>query len=448
MENAIELEANEGRTRSFGRRAFIKGATAALGLTAATGLGCAPQQQLGETGGDAAEPKPEAPAEEVYQGICRGNCGGGCIMNVHVREGKIVKTSAIHQEDDLDTRICQRGLTHPQRVYAPERLQYPLRRVEGTERGAGEWERLTWDEAIAYVADKWKGYIDECGPQSICTFWGAGTYAYNYFVWNRLKNVVGMTNIDAEYDMAALEQGWRMYGMSTYLIGNHGNDVINSKYIFSWGCDTTISQQCRWAYLNEARKRGAKHIVIDPMYTGAAQKADLWVPIKPATDGALALGMMNVIFEEELTDDEAMAKKTSAPYLVKESDNKILRMSDLGVEPTEGPIDPMTGQPTVIDPMVFMSADGKTGTPEEIADPVIHGTFEVNGHKVTTALDLLMERTAEWTPEKTEKVTEVPADTVREIARMFAEGPTNFDIGFGLDHWTNGQSIMILRTAE
>lgn len=432
---------NTASERSFGRRAFMKGAAASMGLVAATGLGCAPKEQLSDTGeAKGAEPA-QAPEEEIYQGICRGNCGGGCIMNVHVREGKIVKTSAIHQEDDLDTRICQRGLTHPQRVYAPERLQYPLRRVEGTERGAGEWERLSWDEAISYIADKWKGYIEEVGPQSITYFFGAGTYSYNYFVWMRLFNLIGATGIEAGYDMAALEQGWRMYGMSQYLIGNHGNDVVDSKYIFTWAHDATIAGQCRWAYYQEAMKRGAKLIVIDPMYTGAAQKADLWVPIKPATDAALALGMMNVIFEEGLTDDAAMKRATSAPYLVKAKDNKILRMSDLGVEPTEGPIDPLTGQPTVVDPMVFMAADGTTGTPEEITDPVIHGTFEVNGHSVTTALDLLAERASEWTPEKTEEVTTVPADTVRELARMFAEGPTNFNIGFGNDHWTNGQSI-------
>ncbi len=420
---------------SFGRRAFVKGAAATLGLASIAGFGCSPANQLEE------DQPASAPAEEIYQGICRGNCGGGCIMNVHVREGKIVKTSAIHEQDDLDSRICQRGLTHPQRVYAPERLQYPLRRVEGTERGAGEWERITWDEAISYITGKWQGYISEYGPQSLALFYGAGTYAYNYYVWMRLFNLIGGTTVDAEYDMAALEQGWRMYGMSQYLIGNHGNDVVDSKYIFTWACNTTIAGQCRWAYLQEARKRGAKIIVIDPMYTDIAKKADLWVPIKPATDGALALGMMNVIFEENLTDDEAMAARTSAPYLVKSETNTILRMSDLGVEPIEGPINPYTGQPTLIDPMVFMDANGNTGTPEEIANPVIHGTFVVNGIEVTTALDLLIQRATEWTPEKTEEVTEVPADTVRELARMFAEGPTNLNIGFGNDHWGNGASV-------
>lgn len=76
--------------QSFGRRAFLQGAAATLGVAAATGLGCAPAQQLGATGADET-PAAQAPEEEIYQGICRGNCGGGCVMNVHVREGKIVK---------------------------------------------------------------------------------------------------------------------------------------------------------------------------------------------------------------------------------------------------------------------------------------------------------------------------------------------------------------------
>lgn len=362
-------------------------------------------------------------------------------MNVHVREGKIVKTSVRPRENDLDTRICQRGLTHPQLVYAPERLQYPLRRVEGTERGAGEWERISWDEAISYITDKRKGYISEYGPQSLAYFFGAGTYAYNYYAWMRLFNLIGGTRVEAGYDMAALEQGWRMYGMSEYLIGNHGDDVVDSKYLFTWAHNATVAGQARWAYYQEARKRGAKLIVIDPMYTDIAQKADLWVPIKPSTDGALALGMMNVIFSEGLTDDEALATKTSTPYLIKADTNTILRMSDLGVEPLEGPINPYTGMPTVIDPMCFIDAEGIIGTPDEIANPAIHGTFELNGITVTTALDLLIERAAEWTPERTEEITDVPAETVRELARMFAEGPTNLNIGFGNDHWTNGASI-------
>lgn len=362
-------------------------------------------------------------------------------MNVHVREGKVVKTSVKPQENPLDTRICQRGLTQAQRIYAPERIEYPMRRVEGTARGEEAWERLTWDEAIEYICTKWKGYLAEYGPASIGQTFGAGTYAYNYFVYSRLFNLLGGTTYQQGYDMGALEQGWRMYGMATYLIGNHPRDVLDSKYIFTWGANTTISQMARWPYLLEAFKNGAKHIVIDPNYTDAAAKADLWVPIKQGTDGALAMSMVKVVIDEGLQDDEALMKYTVAPYLVKRDTNKFLRMSDFGTEPQEGPLNPMTGQPTVIDPIVVVDETGKQGTLEEIASPAIRGSFTLDGHEVTTAFDMLVERIAEWTPEKAAETCDVPADTIRELARMYAEGPTNLNVGFGNDHWGNGASI-------
>ncbi len=432
----MSIDTTRTPAASFGRRAFLKGSAATLGLAALTGAGCAPNQQVEEDEGAS-----QAPEEQVYQGICRGNCGGGCCMNVHVREGKVVKTSVQRRENPLDERICQRGLTQPQRVYAPERVQYPMRRVEGSARGAGEWERLSWDEAIEYICSKWKGYIEEFGPSSIAQTYGAGTYAYNYFVYMRLFNLMGGTTFEQGYDMSALAQGWRMYGMATYLIGNAPRDVVNSKYIFTWGANSTISQMMRWPYLMEAVKNGAKHIVIDPIYTDSAAKADLWVPIKPGTDGALALAMTNTVIEEGLQDEAYLAKHTVAPFLVKADTNKFLRMSDLGTEPTEGPVNPMTGQPTVIDPIVVMGADGKHGIVEEVSEPAIKGTFDIGGHRVTTAYDKLVERVAEWTPEKAEEICDVPADTIRELTRMYAEGPTNLNLGFGNDHWGNGASI-------
>ncbi|WP_350453696.1 molybdopterin-containing oxidoreductase family protein [Slackia heliotrinireducens] len=433
--------------KPIGRRAFLAGASMA-GLAALAG--CAKQEQEAPTEGaepasEQAEAPVQAPEEDIYQGICRGNCGGGCIMNVHVREGKIVKTSAIHQPDEDDTRICQRGLSQVLNVYSPERLQYPMRRAEGTERGAGEWERISWDEAIQQIADKMSEVAATYGPQCNAFTYGAGTYAYNYYVYMRLANLIGASQVVPEYDMGALETGWAMYGMSTYLIGNNNNDVSNAKYIFTWAHNGTLSAMMRWRYILKARRNGAKHIVIDPVYTDTAEKADMWVPIKPGTDGALAMGMINVCLEEGLTDDVALRDKTVAPFLVKRDTNcTFLRASDLGVEPTEGPINPYTGQPTVIDPIVVMGADGTAGIlGEEVTEPEIHGTFEVNGIQVTTALDMLAERVAEWTPEHTEEVTEVPADTVRELARMYAEGPTTLEIGFGNDHWGNSESVTL-----
>jgi molybdopterin-containing oxidoreductase family molybdopterin binding subunit len=439
VETEIKGKPRTEPTTGLTRRGFVAALAAAAGTAALTGTftGCSPKPAE-----DAGAPVSQAPPEDIYQGVCRGNCGGGCRMNVHVRDGKVVKTSVIKEDNPLNTRICQKGLSHAQRIYAPERLEYPMRRKEGTPRGGGEWERLTWDEAISYICDKWKGYIEEAGPTSIGYCFGAGTYALNQYIYMRLFNMIGATNFELGYDMGALEQGWHMYGMATFLIGNNSTDTVNAKYIFNWACNATIGGMNRWVYLREALKNNdGKLIVIDPIYTDIAAKADIWVPIKPATDGALALAMIKTIIDEGLQDDEYMAKHTVAPFLVKTNDWLYLKASDLGVEPQEGPINPMTGQPTVIDPVIVMSEEGKEGTLEEVTNPTIRGTFTVNGIEVTTAYDLLVQRVAEWTPEKAAEICEISADLIRELARLYAEGPTTLNVGFGNDHWGNGQGI-------
>lgn len=423
--------------RSFGRRAFLKGTAAALGLAAVSGTGCAPKPEI-----EKADDRPEPPEEQIYQGVCRGNCGGGCRMNVHVREGKVVKTSVIEEADPSDTMICPRGLSHAQRIYAPERLEYPMRRVEGTARGAGEWERLSWDEAISYISTTWKSYIEEFGSSSIANTYGAGTYANNQYIYMRLFNLLGSTMLRQGYDMAALEQGWAMCGMSQFLIGNTRRDVRNAKYIFTWCANTTNAQLSRWVYLREAiENNGAKHIVIDPIYTDAAAKADLWVPIRPGSDGALALAMIKIIIDEGKADEGYLSKQTVAPFLVKATDKTFLRMSDLGTEPTEGPVNPRTGKPTLIDPIVVIGEDGAHGAIEDIGSPAVHGTYEIQGISVTTAYDLLIDRVSEWTPERASEVTEIPVETILDLAHMYAEGPSHLNLGFGNDHWGNGASI-------
>jgi len=406
----------------LGRRSFIKGSAAVLAGTAVAGA--MPQAALREAGAEEA-----APAEEqVFQGVCRGNCGGGCKMNVHVRDGKVVKTSVIEQADPLDTRICQRGLGHAQRIYDADRIQYPMRRVEGTERGAGEWERLTWEEAIDYVGGKWRQYLDEDGSRSIHMMYGAGTYAYNQYVYQHLFYQFGGINWDAGYDMASLNMGKKVFGRGIYLHGNDCSDVKNAKYVFCWGNNSTVAQITRWAYLLEARKNGAKLIVINPTFNGVAEKADLWVPLKPGTDGALALGMLKVIIDEGLTDEKYLAKMSVAPYLVK-ADMSFLRMSDLGVAPAEG----------APDPVVLIDAEGNVKAEGEVEFPVLTGVTEVEGIAVSTVYDLMVEHVAEWTPERTAEFCEIDdPQTIVELARMYAEGPTSMEIGFGVDHRSNG----------
>ena len=125
----------EQATHGFTRRSFIKGA-AALTATGAL-VGCSPQTQNLEK----AEPQKGAPETQIFSGACRSQCGQGCYLDVHVRDGQVVRTTAGHFEDGPEfDRICPKGLSQPARVYSSERLQYPMRRVG--ERGAGEFERI------------------------------------------------------------------------------------------------------------------------------------------------------------------------------------------------------------------------------------------------------------------------------------------------------------------
>lgn len=166
------MEKHESRAAGLSRRRFVQGAAAVAATTALSGgmlYGCQSNDQEGgdEPGGDG--------ATQIYAGACRGNCAGGCALDIHVRDNIVVRTTARDLPNPAYNRICARGIAHPGRIYSAERLQYPMRRTG--ERGSGEFERITWDEAISEISEKWMGYAEEYGPSSMAMFTGSGNYA-------------------------------------------------------------------------------------------------------------------------------------------------------------------------------------------------------------------------------------------------------------------------------
>ncbi len=146
------------------RRGFLKTAGVAAGAVA-VGSGAV---ALGDL---AAAPAvaDESAAEQTFHTGCRGNCASKCHQKVTVRDGKVVKVAAMEypEGDEGWRRLCVKGQSQPQRQYDPDRVQYPMKRVEGTERGAGEWERISWDEAIGMVAEKMGAALATGGGTSI-----------------------------------------------------------------------------------------------------------------------------------------------------------------------------------------------------------------------------------------------------------------------------------------
>lgn len=138
--------------------------------------------------------------------------------------------------------------------------------------------------------------------------------------------------------------------------------------------------------------------------------------------------MAYVLVHEGLADEPFLKSKTVAPFLVKDDNGKYLRLSDLGKA--------IAGTPD--DKILVRSEDGSVGIPDDISDPVINGSFIIEGIKVTTAYDLLLERVEEWPPERASKLCELSVETIVELAHIVAEGNCSINIGLGLDHITNG----------
>lgn len=419
----------EIRASGLSRRSFLKGSLAASALAAGGSAyltGCAPKnvadnaEEMAETG------TPVEVNEEIYSGVCRCNCYGGCHLNVHVRDGKIVRTSARELPEKAWTRICAKGLSHVYRVYDPNRAKYPMRRVG--ERGSGEWEQISWDEALSEMAEKFTQYAEEFGPESIGFCGGAGNDAFLNNM-GRFQNAIGASTVATPLDMAPFFSMNQVVGLSMNFHGNEMTDLKNAKTIVIWGSNPAVSQIQGMHFISEAHEAGAKLICIDPVYTATASKCDQWIPIAPGTDGLLAIALMNIILEKGWEDAEFIKSSTVAPFLVKASDGAYLRLSDLG----------RAEAGSEADAIVVTDGAGTFDVPEAIADPVVTGAFDVNGEKVTCAWDLLIERISGYSVDEACRLTDISREVMEGLAEDIAVNkPASMYILLGIDHYQNG----------
>lgn len=434
------------------RRGFLKATAVMSGVTAtgsalSTLAGCgASDTRMAVTGEE----------EQVFYNACMVNCGNSsqCSFKTHVRDGRIVKISAntdmFYVSDQVADvvqyarRVCLRGRTHLQWVYSPERIMYPMRRVEGTERGAGEWERISWDEAIDQIASTFVSLQNEYGTQCIA---GVGMTGNGHVIngqggaYNRLMNAIQGTMCDYCLDYGIAVGEMRVTG-SMFQGNNFPELYKKSKTVFCWGNNLTETCVQYWHYLDKAHKAGTKIVCVDPRYSITASKSDVHVPIKPGTDLALAHAMIRYILENDLVDEAYNIAHTCSPFLVREDTGLYLRMSDLGFEPEEGPVDPLTRQPTVVDPVAVWDREAqRPASHKECVIPALHGSFEVNGIKVRTALDTLRSCVEPATLEWASAQTGLDADLIRKLCEMYVDGPSLFLVSYGFEKYDNVDKV-------
>jgi len=243
--------------------------------------------------------------EKVIATMCNSHCGGCCMLKVHVKEGVITYIETDDGEEP-QLRACAKGRAYRQRVYAPDRLLYPLRRVG--ERGEGKFERISWDEALETVARELTRVRDTYGPEAIFVQTSAGDIVSLHNPLPLMKVLSRVGGFSTSWGLYSFEQA--VYGeLATLgtLDGSGRDDILNSRLIILWASDpahTVAHTNTTW-YLAQARDKGIKIIAVDPRYTDtAATFADQWIPIIPGTDCAMMIAMAYVMIKENVQDQK------------------------------------------------------------------------------------------------------------------------------------------------
>lgn len=250
--------------------------------------------------------------EKIIPTICSNDCGGSCILKAHVKDGKIIRIETDNEEEP-QYRACIRGRAWRQRIYAPDRLRYPLKRVG--ERGSGKFERISWNEAIDTVVKEINKVKEKYGPASILILNAIGddNNLHHAPLFYRLFSLAG--GFTGTWAFFSFEQA--MFAeIATFgipIMRNSPVGLLNSKMIILWGCNPAVTRhetKATW-YIKQAKEAGVKIVCVDPKYTRtAATLADKWIPIKPTTDTAMLLAMAYVMIKENLYDHNFIEKFT------------------------------------------------------------------------------------------------------------------------------------------
>ncbi|MEM2320969.1 MAG: molybdopterin-dependent oxidoreductase [Candidatus Bathyarchaeia archaeon] len=240
---------------------------------------------------------------KVSKSIC-GVCPFRCSIEAYVKDGRLVYTRGNTENPNTRGKRCVKGFASIWFAYDPDRLKYPLMRV--SERGEGKFKRISWDEAFTIIAEKLKEIKEKYGPEAVVSLDHVQGCTWHYK--NFLYLLYGTPNI---YDHTAACDGTFTTACITLFGAFWGiEDYENSKYILIWGKEPFEAPRIVGFLqgLMEAKDRGAKLVVVNPRLSKTAEKADEWIPIRPGTDGAMALAMAKTIIDEELYDREFIEK--------------------------------------------------------------------------------------------------------------------------------------------
>ena len=390
--------------------------------------GCAPKASEGDAAADA---QPEASGfdyDTVGWSSCHVNCGSRCPLKVYVKDGTVVRIGNDNDGTDdfgpgqiYQMRSCVRGRTNRQRIYNDTRIQKPLKRVEGTKRGEGQYEEIGWDEAIDLIATTMQEIKDQYGNDAFYIQYGTGmlgatvskSWHPDSTMFARLMNLWGgYLRQYADYSTGQITWEMPLFNGDAWS-NNEVTDLVNSKNIVLFGnnpANTRMSGSAMWYLITQVRLQNpeAHIVVVDPHLSDTAVGvANQWLPIRPGTDSALVAGMIHYLFTQGKLDEALIREKFVGFF------------SDSFVE------DVKLAEPADV---AFMGMDksGALAITEDLSyEAYLKGTGGYEG-------------TGEKTPEWAASITGIPADSIRALADLYLDGPTATIQGWGPQRHSNG----------
>lgn len=422
------------------RRSFLKTTGVAAGV-AALGGSAAGLSSLAVKDEAFAQ---EGSQETVVTTSCRSNCFQACMLQAHVRDGKVCYMSRGDYPEDEYSGCCPRGLSMHERAYSRTRIKYPMRRVG--ERGGDEWERISWDEAIGEIVEKLGSIREQYGPGALAIDTASGNYGAvqgGGGVLNLFKNAAEATNINVCYDQAGGHGTNRVIGGGVWGYSNEMKNVLDAKHVLIWGSNPVNSQPQSWRQIRFAKERGAKLTCIDAMYSATAARSDEFLAVRPGSDLAIALAILNDIVSNGAFDEAFVKKTTSAPFLLRKDTGLILRRSDIEGGAMAEARDAVTlNKPGSMadDPAyVWDEVSNAPALYAECETCALEGEFEVDGIKVETVYSALKRHAAEYSLEKASEMSGMSVDDIAELSRIYKEdGPVFLYTVYGIDHYRNG----------
>jgi nitrate reductase alpha subunit len=257
-----------------------------------------------------------------------------CAWNVYVKDGLVWREEQVADYPqtnanvpDPNPRGCQKGACFSERMYDAARVRHPLKRVG--ERGEGKWKRMSWDEVLAEIADKMLDTITREGSDRIV--WDIGPlYTEGTMTAAHQRHLVLLdsTGLDMNSEIGDAHRGVaETFGKITF--ERSADDYMYSDLILIWGSNPLYTQIPNAHYLTEARYKGAQIVTIAPDYSASSVHADLFVPVKPGCDAALALGIAHELIANDWIDRDFLVEQTDMPLLVRDDTRLFLRSSDL-----------------------------------------------------------------------------------------------------------------------